>query len=146
MDLCRSTAAAMSMIDSGAPAAAKCSRIRIPRSSVCDGGAPAPSSAFIAVLPWREPRSSLRMAAARAGGTSVSPCGPDRAGHLAERDSPTGGPGCGCGDDDDVAVLEERAGGAVGQGERFLAAPRQLDEGAALVLGRAGDGAGGEQV
>src|SRR5690242_17862674 len=52
----------------------------------------------------------------------------------------------GGGEGDGVTVLEERAGAAVGEGERFRAAPGELDERAALVLRGAGDGAGGEQV
>src|SRR5829696_3882131 len=45
-----------------------------------------------------------------------------------------------------VAVLEERAGRAVGQLDRLLAVPAQLDEAPALFALRSGDRAGREQV
>src|SRR5687767_14563805 len=70
----------------------------------------------------------------------------DPPGHLAEGDAAAAAPRRGGGEGHLVAVLEEGAGRAVGEGQRLLPAPGQLDERAALVLRRAGDGAGGEQV
>src|SRR3954452_24190242 len=125
----------MSMTVWGVGTAARCSRIRSPRSSVWDGGAPAVSSAVIVALPWVDRRS-------RAGFWGRGwPSRLDRAGHLAEIDPGAVGTRGGGGEGDDVAVLEERPRRAVGQGQRLRAAPGQLDERAALVPLRPADGA-----
>src|SRR3954454_19558919 len=128
MERCSPSALPIWATGCGPPADARGSRTRIPRSSVCDCGAPAPSSA----------------AATR--GPPPSPRGLDTAGHLAEVDAGAVRAGRAGGEGHDVAVLEEGAGAAVGEADRLATAPGQLDEGAALVPARAGDGAGGEQV
>src|SRR3954470_20385600 len=75
-----------------------------------------------------------------------SVCGQDRAADLGDADPAAVRPGCGGGDGDLVAVLQERPDRTVAEGQRLGTAPAQLEQAATLVRRRAADGAGGEQV
>ena len=57
----------------------------------------------------------------------------DSPGHLTETDPDAVGAGGGGPDGDGVAVLEERAGGAVGECDRVFAVPCEFQERAALA-------------
>src|SRR5882757_812496 len=106
-------------------------------------GAPVSESATA----WSRARPRSRVSElSRVAGSTMSGRRCHGAGHLGQSDHGAVLAGRGRGDHDGVAVLEERPRAAVLELDLLLAAPAQLQEAAALVLVRPGDGAGGEQV
>ncbi len=79
-------------------------------------------------------RAVVRHDTTSVGVHSRSGVGDNRAGRLAEADARPVVTAAPAAQRDRVAVLEERPRRAVGEGQRLGAAPRQLDEAAALAL------------